>query len=173
MSSETLVQRVRTGIKRLMKESRNRREERIYIKRNTWCGLVPGDLVEISGIDLMYRCLDRQGGPGMAHYAMMGIYEPQFTLPFPTHPQLFVYLRPEGLGLPMEVFGQNLPPAGIGNEGARVAFLNDTGRMSKFGHLTQDEYLAGEYLKRYAERHEEVMKRIEEKRMLADNSGKP
>jgi hypothetical protein len=157
MSEENLVQRIISGIRNLTDKKIH--EERRYNKKHRWYGLVPGDLVEISHVDLLYMGLDRDGGPGMGHMASMGVADPFFTLPYPTNPQLLVYLRPEGRDFPMYAFGQNLPPAGIGND-KKVTFLNKTGAIIKLGHLTNEEFIRGEYFKRYSRRYETMARRL-------------
>ena len=45
--------------------------------------VVVGDLIEVCGEVYLYRGMNKHGGPGQAHYAMMGYPSPYFGLPSP------------------------------------------------------------------------------------------
>ena len=46
--------------------------------------VVIGDIIEIEGQEFLYRGMNKHGGPGQAHYAMMGFPTPYFG---PSTPQ--------------------------------------------------------------------------------------
>ncbi|MFH1332232.1 MAG: hypothetical protein ABIH63_03010 [archaeon] len=100
------------------------------------------------------------GGPGMP-----GMAEPSFTTAYPTNPQLIYYFRPTQLSnvFPMNVFSEEIPPYDVSGTSTKIAFINGT-NIKKFGHLTREEWITGEYIKMYARRYEEFKRRLEDKK---------
>jgi hypothetical protein len=62
----------------------------------------------------------------------------------------------------MNVFDEDVAPYDVSGSGRKIAFINGTS-MKQFGYLTREEWLKGEYLRKYSQRYEDSKKRIENK----------
>ena len=71
-----------------LQEYRERRRWKRLLKENEWQGLIPGDVVKYKGKKLMYRGINKNGGPGMP-----GLSEPMFGSAHPKEPRCIYYLR--------------------------------------------------------------------------------
>lgn len=113
-----------------------------FHRENKWVGLVPGDLVEYGGKKLMYRGINKNGGPG-------GIGpEPMFGPSSPSEFNCVYYLRhtdrdplfPDDR-FPDNIFSENAKPIMAGSSGIYIGFINATrSHFKKVGHVTQKEW---------------------------------
>ncbi|MFH1990556.1 MAG: hypothetical protein ABIJ19_01750 [Patescibacteria group bacterium] len=118
------------------KEYRKQRQWKRLLKQNEWGGLIPGDIVEYKGRKLMYRGINKNGGPGMP-----GQPEPMFGSAHPSEPESYYYLRATGQRFPENVFGENAEPAQAGSTGIFISFLNAVrSDLQKVGHITPEQW---------------------------------
>jgi len=113
-------------------------EWRMTLKENKWQGLIPGDIVEYKGKKLMYRGINKNGGPGMP-----GLPEPIFGSASPKEPGCVYYLRPKGTVFTKTVFDENAEPVQAGSSGISIGFLNTNGLdFKKVGYITPEQWKA-------------------------------
>jgi hypothetical protein len=106
------------------------------LQKNKWEGLIPGDVVEYKDKKLMYRGINKHGGPGMPEFP-----EPMFGSADPNEPGCIYYLRPTGKMFPETVFGESAPPVKALSTGISIGFLNATrSEFKKIGHITPEQW---------------------------------
>ena len=121
-----------------LKEYRERWRFQRLLKENEWQGLIPGDVVEYKGRKLMYRGINKHGGPGMAQMP-----EPMFGPARPNESNCVYYIRTPGGMFPETIFGESEPPVRAGNTGVSIGFLNATwSELRKVGHITPEQWRA-------------------------------
>lgn len=125
-----------TKFKKILKKRHEEKQFQKFLKKNTWNGLLPGDVVEYKDKKLMYRGINKNGGPGMPQ-----IPEPVFG---PIHPKglkCIYYLRDNNQMFPESIFNEKEPAIKTGDTGIFVGFLNAIpSELIKIDHITPEQW---------------------------------